>query len=504
MTLAGDVFMDTATVTGSLDFSSAEVGGDLWMSGATVMGRLDLGGAQVDGELFMNNAAQFAEVDLGFARLAADVNMVDAEVKGLLDLSRAQVGRNIVLNGATVTGRLNVSNAQVSGDLLMRGEKATFSEVDLAGVTLAGDVFMDTATVTGSLDFSSAEVGGDLWMSGATVMGRLDLGGAQVDGELFMNNAAQFAEVDLGLARLAADVNMVDAEVKGLLDLSRVQVGGDLNFTGAQLSGADLRGAQVSGRLILANGTGRSRWQPDATLDLRNMTVGRLVARPYGEPLHHLPGRDPDARDPGGPETVRLEGFQYEQLGGSDGEQLGGFSATENFIKEWLKRDMDVHDLSSGARHSALPHEQFARVLREAGLSGEARQTLYEGKNHELRQSLSNWRSLDSWADSSWLLATGGLIGYGHRVWYALGWITLFLALGWWFARQSGVTIAGSRPERLGFWYSLDQLLPIIELRKDHYEVQLGRRHRVYFYIHSMMGYVLATFLFSSLSGLVG
>ena len=75
--------------------------------------------------------------------------------------------------------------------------------------------------------------------------------------------------------------------------------------------------------------------------------------------------------------------------------------------------------------HSPLPLEQFARVLQETGFPGLARQTLYEGKTHEFRQSL-----LDaSWVDASWLLATGGLIGYGHRVWYELGWITLFLAL---------------------------------------------------------------------------
>ncbi len=64
--------------------------------------------------------------------------------------------------------------------------------------------------------------------------------------------------------------------------------------------------------------------------------------------------------------------------------------------------------------------------------------------------------------------------------------------------------MAPGSSERLGFWYSVDRLLPIVELRKSHYEVDLLPRSRVYFYFHTVMGYVLATFLLAALSGLVG
>ena len=55
---------------------------------------------------------------------------------------------------------------------------------------------------------------------------------------------------------------------------------------------------------------------------------------------------------------------------------------------------------------------------------------------------------------------------------------------------------------RVGFWYSLDLLLPIIQLRPKHYEIDLQGSVRYYFYFHQIMGYVLASFLIAGLSGL--
>ena len=54
----------------------------------------------------------------------------------------------------------------------------------------------------------------------------------------------------------------------------------------------------------------------------------------------------------------------------------------------------------------------------------------------------------------------------------------------------------------IGLSYSLDLLLPIIQLRARHYEVDLQGLVRYYFYFHQMMGYVLASFLIAGLSGL--
>ena len=52
------------------------------------------------------------------------------------------------------------------------------------------------------------------------------------------------------------------------------------------------------------------------------------------------------------------------------------------------------------------------------------------------------------------------------------------------------------------FFYSLDLLLPVVRLREQHYDIDLQGRVRYYFYVHQIMGYVLASFLIAGLSGL--
>lgn len=60
-----------------------------------------------------------------------------------------------------------------------------------------------------------------------------------------------------------------------------------------------------------------------------------------------------------------------------------------------------------------------------------------------------------------------------------------------------------SKLELLGFWYSLDMLLPVIQLRERHYtDVDLITWVRYYFYIHKVIGYVLVFFVIAGLSGL--
>jgi len=50
--------------------------------------------------------------------------------------------------------------------------------------------------------------------------------------------------------------------------------------------------------------------------------------------------------------------------------------------------------------------------------------------------------------------------------------------------------------------FSFDLLLPGIALNKAHYSVQLHGWYEYYFYVHKIMGFVLASFLIAGLSGL--
>ena len=53
-----------------------------------------------------------------------------------------------------------------------------------------------------------------------------------------------------------------------------------------------------------------------------------------------------------------------------------------------------------------------------------------------------------------------------------------------------------------GLAYSFDILLPIIRLRDKHYAIDLTTWARYYFYVHRIMGFLLASFLIAGISGL--
>ena len=243
------------------------------------------------------------------------------------------------------------------------------------------------------------------------------------------------------------------------------------------LRDVDLRGATVSGELWLGDDEGAPEWEEGSSLDLRHATVQRLVAQGGQDNL----------------DSVRLAGLRYDWLGGY-GEQTDEQSSAEaaaGFLVEWLGDAEKEH-------HTPEAHEQFARVLHKQGLHTLARETLYESGNHDLSRAVDRRNPLTVLS----LLAQKVFIGYGHRVYYSLGWITALIVAGWIVARATIPVSNGA--DRLGFWYSLDRLLPIIELSKEHYAIDLPRRPRIYFYFHTMMGYLLATFLLAGLSGLVG
>ena len=57
--------------------------------------------------------------------------------------------------------------------------------------------------------------------------------------------------------------------------------------------------------------------------------------------------------------------------------------------------------------------------------------------------------------------------------------------------------------KKLGFWYSLDMLLPIVRLREKHYEADLSNEWvRYYFFGHKVVGYVLVFFVLAGMTGL--
>ena len=122
----------------------------------------------------------------------------------------------------------------------------------------------------------------------------------------------------------------------------------------------------------------------------------------------------------------------------------------------------------------------------------------------------ASWRAIRTLSEGRIFSWVGDTIfrkwtnGYGYHPLWVVVWVVFVTVAGWiwlWRTGQNQAKKKDGTPETIGFWYSLDMLLPIIELRKAHYEIDLEGSARYYFYVHKIMGYVLASYLIVALAG---
>jgi hypothetical protein len=160
----------------------------------------------------------------------------------------------------------------------------------------------------------------------------------------------------------------------------------------------------------------------------------------------------------------------------------------------WLERDRI---------YTPQPYEQLAFVFQAAGDPTKAQAVRYASRERARRQAWQErlWGLPLRWLGLTLLKWTIGY-GIGLRYFFALGWVLAFWIIGagvLHFSGQPAVGLAAGLAPRLV--YSLDQLLPIVELEK-YDEVVLTGGVAYYFYVQKLIGWLLGSFLVAGLAGL--
>jgi hypothetical protein len=306
--------------------------------------------------------------------------------------------------------------------------------------------------ISADVDLRGAKIEGQVDMSSSTFNGTLIMDSLEVGDSLFMRDTV--------------------AEKPVLLIFASIQ--GNLDISGAVLSSLDLTGTKVVQEFRLGSGSHLPvKWKGSSELILRNTEVGNL---------QDVPKSWPDTL------KLQLDGFVYHSLGGFSGDDTTDMATRElSWLKEWLGKQKN---------YSPRPYQQLAKVLKNVGYEEKATAILFEGKKRQQKET--NIRSLNWW----WLGLQRIFIGYGyHNYCVFFFWVPFFWFLGMVMLQRSGQDVA-HRMKYWGLCYSLDMLLPIIELHKPNYAIELEGWVRVYFYVHKIFGYVLALFLIAGLSGL--
>ena len=415
---------------------------------------------RLDGSLDMSGGGDFAEVRLINAHVGGFMALFGSKVRRSLRMGLTRIDGALVMGDKAEFADITLGNAHVVGNLAINDAKVS-GLLDMQDLHLDGDLITDSKSDVSEVRIVDAHIGGGLNLGSSKVHGKLDMFGLQLAGALYLNENAEFADISLLDARVGKLLNLRGSKVTGALDLESIEVHGNVFLSGgAEFAGPITLIFSNIGELELANttfhkdvditgaqirsdlvlGLPAARWPGDSTLILHNARADAIQ----------------DSRD-AWPASLDLTGFNYRSLGGVHaGERDRMADRPVEWYRTWLAK----------GQYSPQPYVQLAAVLRVAGRSDAADDILYAGKQRERHEV--------DWQQRVWLTALDWSVGYGYHVERALIWVAGFILL-----------------------------LPIIRLREMHYTIEMQGWPRYYFYVHKIMGYVLASFLVVGVSGLV-
>jgi hypothetical protein len=316
-------------------------------------------------------------------------------------------------------------------------------------------------------------------------------------------------------SKILAKIYMAEANIKG-----------NLSFRGTELSDVTLTGARVAGDLRLGaarEGDPQSltNWVAPTRLLLDHTYIGlfraALKAWPNDLTLNGakfggfettIPStNDPNvercddnaATSPWGLPGHEIEEWWDKLLGGwGISAQKVTYGPPTCYYEQWLGK----------ASYTPSAYDSLQQTLKNAGNEQQARAIGIIGRNRERSESLKEKRYID-WAA---LMIWGGFIGYGYMPALSAAWAMLFIVIGAVIFRTTSA--AQKMPPDDDYYvkpvpavnaisYSFDLFLPVIQLRKFHYDLEIQENwQRRYFYLHKIAGYILGFFIIAIFAGL--
>ena len=422
------------------------------------------------------------------ARYTEPVSLPEVHVTISIYLTQSRFEKTVDLTGAAFDKSLWFTDSYFADTI--RGDS----------LTVEGGLHLERAHVE-TLDLTYASIGKHVALSDATISTHLLMGGATVGGNVALTNenAGSFQATDLSYARIGGSLLAMGGRFGGAPDLRSAQIGENLFATGAhlpnglvlsqanvvgfvQLSKAELEmvrahGTTIGGTLILADSLESPRWEKDGYLDLRGATVGSI-----------------DDNETAWPPFVLLGGFRYELTPGDQVTVDRGSGGTEfarqtvGWYKDWLARDPS---------HPRSSYQQLEASLRSLGRNGDADKIAIFGKDQECQFSTCKSR----FALSTLYRYT---VGYGYEPQRAIYWALPFIGFGWILA-AARLPASPTAPSALIL--SIQRFIPFLSFGDAYNKVDTTSADvdpwvRRYFYLHAIVGYVLAAFLVAALSQL--
>jgi hypothetical protein len=457
--------------------------------------RLSARNLQARGDLVVEHATAHQVVVEG-AQVGGRLRLSATRLSGDPSLNAAgvRVGRDLIADGCAALGPVYLTGARIDGTIEFRG--ATFdglggAALDANAIRVGGDVrFYGGCVAHGVVWLTGADIEGRLWLSGARLC---SAEGSALVAESLHVGQAMFCNEGF---RAGGEVRLVGARIGGPLSLEDAELvhpdGWALNAWGIEIAmGLWCGGLVADGDIRLANARVRGpltlEWAKRiASLDLERANVDELTLPLWPRPTGVVTLRGARAGQfndfwsahPDHRYKVVLRDFAYDSLEGP--------SSDVSSRLDWLAHAVD--GFSPGA------YDRLATVLRAAGREEDAREVSI-ARECARRATLHRARR----PASRFLAAT---VGYGYRPWRAFGWLATVVVAGWCLfglVWRDNVEPAGRAPDFHPLLFSLDAVLPVVQLGQDARFSVMGAAQ--WWYAFSVLaGWVLATVLVAALT----
>jgi len=404
------------------------------------------------------------QFDLQNVKLEVELWFEHCQFDEGVDLSFLQSSQPVAFNHSKVTKPLKLYSSQLASDLWVLG-----SIVD--AITMPG------AHIGRTLNLSNVKIA-------STDDDTLNMSGIDVTTDVLMDEGV-YQAANLAGAHIGHKLSMTKSRFGGEINLRYSQIGGELDWQGATfMDDVDLTAARVDGAFLLG-----PRPRDPAGSDER---CGRLKVPPASDrPICWGPDVAVTARyakigimprlSDAWPPDLHIVGLTYDGIAYDD-----DIANVRDDFEDWFDRQ----------GQSRQPYEQLANVLQARGEIETATMVRYAERERDRDRAWDESR----YDIYGWLTLLKTVIGYGYYPYRSGWWVLGFTLLGMGVLWVSGDGRRNGMP--IGASYSFDMLLPLVQLRSKHYDIDLAGWPRYYFYLHKIVGWALASFLVAGLSGL--
>lgn len=418
-----------------------------------------------------------------------------------LNAERAAIGGSLDLRVTTIERDLHLLRTEVDGQLLLNDGSEVRGTLRAGSATVAGDVFLDDSRYA-DVRLQHAKIDGQLSARNVEQHSGAFIGNGMSVGNGAHLRASRFRDIRLDRARIGGILDASEVVVSGVLNAERLTVETDVLFAdGAELEEVVLAGANIGGLLLLYD----LEWNGKAYIGLREARAGGVAS---------------DGRKSSWPKMVGLDGFTFTRWASPPPAELG-----VAWFDDVLLDRLDTF--------SPGPYRELAAVMDAQGHPTIASDVRYSLAHTERLQV--PWSRPDRWGRE----LHRAVLGYGHRPWWALGWLLLFWLIGFlllwirlepvthrihridddgpspyrWRLDQWTTHLAEARyviPVKSARWsaaeaaiLSLDRVLPAISLVDKTKPVMLSRTQEAWLRMAQVAGWALTLFIVGWLGGLL-